>query len=181
MITTNNGTLIVFAQARVHSTDATPSSVVMRRSFDDGETWEPTRVVLPDYFNATEQVGESLYDPATDTIFFFENHVDFRIRHPGCSTCALWQMSSTDHGLTWTNQTVINLADPKANQTEPWGGGNRCRESRYRPLSSDQNNVHVCYCLAQDIWWWTGFGDCTKGRPVQRATSCSTATRLRLQ
>eukprot|EP01052_Picozoa_sp_SAG31_P035160 SAG31_NODE_4207_length_3473_cov_3.916716_1_plen_481_part_00 len=125
MITTNNGTLVVFAQARVHSTDATPSSVVMRRSFDDGESWEPTHVVLPDYFNATEQVGESLYDPATDTIFFFENHVDFRIRHPGCSTCALWQMSSTDHGLTWTNQTVIKLADPNANQTEPWGGGNR--------------------------------------------------------
>jgi hypothetical protein len=127
MVTTNNGTLVAFAQARVHSTDATPSSVVMRRSFDDGETWEPTRVVLPDYFNATEQVGESLYDPATDTIFFFENHVDFRIRHPGCSTCALWQMSSTDHGLSWTNQTIIKLADPNANQTEPWGGGNRCR------------------------------------------------------
>eukprot|EP01046_Picozoa_sp_COSAG06_P018030 COSAG06_NODE_1242_length_10121_cov_5.525344_1_plen_226_part_00 len=71
------------------------------------------------------QVGESLYDPATDTIFFFENHVDFRIRHPGCSTCALWQMSSRDHGLTWTNQTVIKLADPDANQTEPWGGGNK--------------------------------------------------------
>ena len=46
------------------------------------------------------QVGESLYNPTTDTIFFFENHVDFRIRHPGCSTCNLWQMSSTDHGLT---------------------------------------------------------------------------------
>ena len=72
MITTKNGTLIVFAQARVHSTDATPSSVVMRRSFDDGESWEPTRVVLPDFFDATEQVGESLYDPVTDTIFFFE-------------------------------------------------------------------------------------------------------------
>ena len=57
MITTKNGTLIVFAQARVHSTDATPSSVVMRRSFDDGNSWEPTRVVLPDFFNATEQAG----------------------------------------------------------------------------------------------------------------------------
>ena len=125
MIATKNGTLIVFAQARVHSTDATPSSVVMRRSFDDGKSWEPTRVVLPDFFNATEQVGESLYDPVTDTIFFFENHVDFRNRHPGCSTCALWQMSSKDHGLTWTNQTVIKLADPDANQTEPWGGANR--------------------------------------------------------
>ena len=55
------------------------------RSFDDGETWEPSRIVLPDYFNATEQVGETLYDPATDTIFFFENHVDFRNRHPGAS------------------------------------------------------------------------------------------------
>merc|ERR1712166_634780 len=125
MITTNNGTLIVFAQARVHSTDATPSSIVMRRSFDDGISWEPSRIVLPDYFNATEQVGETLHDPVTDTIFFFENHVDFRIRHPGCSTCVLWQMSSTDLGLTWTNQTVIKLADPTANQTEPWGGGNR--------------------------------------------------------
>jgi hypothetical protein len=125
MVTTKNGTLIAFAQARVHSTDATPSSVVMRRSFDDGVSWEPTRVVLPDFFNATEQVGESLYDPATDTLFFFENHVDFRNRHPGCSTCNLWQMSSTDHGVTWSNQTVIKLADPSANQTEPWGGGNR--------------------------------------------------------
>lgn len=58
----------------------------MRRSFDDGESWEDTRIVLPDYFNATMQVGETLYDPATDTVFFFENHVDFRNRHPGCST-----------------------------------------------------------------------------------------------
>ena len=125
LITTKNGTLIVFAQARVHSTDATPSSVVMRRSFDDGETWEPSRIVLPDFFNATEQVGEALYDPDTDTLFYFENHVDFRIRHPGCSTCLLWVMNSTDHGLTWSNQTVITLADPANNQTEPWGGGNR--------------------------------------------------------
>jgi hypothetical protein len=125
MITTKNGTLIVFAQARVHSTDATPSSVVMRRSFNDGETWEPSRVVLPDYFNATEQVGEAVYDPETDTIFFFENHVDFRNRHPGCSTCLLWVMNSTNHGLSWSPQTVIRLADPAANQTEPWGGGNR--------------------------------------------------------
>lgn len=39
--------------------------------------------------------------------------------------CLLTQMSSTDHGVTWTNQTVIKLADPTANQTEPWGGGNR--------------------------------------------------------
>ena len=85
------GTIIAFAQARVHSTDSTPSSVVMRRSFDvkhdeipathpiavdvfmarphslagtarvvvqDGASWEPTRTILPDYFNATEQVGE---------------------------------------------------------------------------------------------------------------------------
>ena len=34
-------------------------------------------------------------------------------------------MNSTDHGLTWSTQEVITLADPAANQTEPWGGGNR--------------------------------------------------------
>ena len=26
-----------------------------------------------------------MHDPVTDTIFFFENHVDFRNRHPGPS------------------------------------------------------------------------------------------------
>ena len=31
----------------------------------------------------------------------------------------------TSAGLTWSKQTVIQLADPAANQTEPWGGGNR--------------------------------------------------------
>ena len=81
--------------------------------------------MLPDYYNATEQVGESLYDPISDTIFFFENHVDFRNRHPGCSTCVLLVMNSTDHGLTWSSQTKIKLAPPSTDSEDPFflGGG----------------------------------------------------------
>ena len=35
-----------------------------------------------------------------------------------CETRGIWHDR-------WTSQTVIKLADPGANQTEPWGGGNR--------------------------------------------------------
>ena len=45
----------------------------MRRSFDDGESWEPTRIVLPDFFNATMQARVSLQDraPSTHGVFDF--------------------------------------------------------------------------------------------------------------
>ena len=47
----------------------------MRRSFDDGESWEPPRVVLPDFFNATEQVGTWALNPLTVILTLYCTYV----------------------------------------------------------------------------------------------------------
>ena len=182
MITTKNGTLIVFAQARVHSTDATPSSVVMRRSFDDGASWEPTRVVLPDFFNTTEQVGESLYDPVTDTIFFFENHVDFRNRHPGCSTCNLWQMSSADHGLTVSSLScaaVVRVERARAHEDSMFRAVDE--PDRDPACGPDCKPDGTMGGRQQDLWGRAGVWHRLGGRAAQGEDYGGAAPRLWLQ
>ena len=46
MVATNNGTLLAFVMGRFHRTDSTPNIVYLRRSHDDGNTWESAQPIL---------------------------------------------------------------------------------------------------------------------------------------
>ena len=51
LVATTNGTLLAFVNGRFHRTDQTPDILYMRRSLDDGNTWEPAQAVLADPTN----------------------------------------------------------------------------------------------------------------------------------
>lgn len=48
IIVSNKGNILVFAEARKLDSDWAPSSIVMRRSFDNGKSWEPLKIVVSD-------------------------------------------------------------------------------------------------------------------------------------
>ena len=58
LIATPNGTLLAFVMGRMHRTDATPNLVYLRRSFDDGASWDEARAILSDPKNAAAAVFE---------------------------------------------------------------------------------------------------------------------------
>lgn len=50
--TSNNGTLLAFAERRIGLHDHAQNDIVLRRSFDLGETWEPEQIVVEDGKNS---------------------------------------------------------------------------------------------------------------------------------
>ena len=48
IIVSNKGTILTFAEARTSENDWAARAIVMRRSFDDGNTWEPMKVIVSD-------------------------------------------------------------------------------------------------------------------------------------
>ena len=73
LVATTNGTLLAFVNGRMHRTDHTPDIIYMRRSHDDGNTWEEARAILDDPTNRTEFSGAPVVDPASgDVIMLFQ-------------------------------------------------------------------------------------------------------------
>ena len=48
IVVSKKETILVFAEARKLDSDWAASSIVMRRSFDDGKSWEPLKVIVSD-------------------------------------------------------------------------------------------------------------------------------------
>jgi len=118
LISSTNGTLLAFIAGRMHRTDSTPNIIYLRRSFDDGNTWEPAQTVLSDPRNGTEYGGVPIVDTNTGVIHFLHNAAIFGDRQ--CTACFQRTMSSSDHGATWTPSVPANTTG-KANTT--YGGG----------------------------------------------------------
>lgn len=80
LITTSTGTLIAAADARVDKAGDNPNNIdkVIRRSFDNGDTWEPIQTLV-DYPGRGEE-GSAACDPSmiedqeTKTIWMLFNH-----------------------------------------------------------------------------------------------------------
>ena len=124
LVTTRNGTLLAFAAGRMHRTDITPNIIYMRRSTDDGKSWEQATPLLSDATNHTEFGGAPIVDPASGAILYVFNANIFGSHEP-CVGCQLWIIRSTDDGITWT--------DPEMIQT---GGGQPANATYGTPLAS---------------------------------------------
>ena len=48
IVVSNKGTILVFAEARTSDNDWAARAIVMRRSFDNGNTWEPSKTIVSD-------------------------------------------------------------------------------------------------------------------------------------
>ncbi|WP_242921223.1 sialidase family protein [Pontibacter liquoris] len=122
-----NGELLAFAEGRVHgAADFGDVNIVMKRSTDNGKTWQPLQTVV-DY--DTLQAGNAapvvdLTDPAypKGRIFLFYNtgnaH-EYEVRK-GNGLREVWYVTSVDNGKSWSSPVNITTQVhrpnmPKAN------------------------------------------------------------------
>ncbi|MDW5266505.1 MULTISPECIES: exo-alpha-sialidase [Acidobacteriaceae] len=112
LVETAKGTLIAVVDARRDSSQDLPAhiSLVMRRSFDGGKSWEPMRTIL-----AVEKggVGDAslLLDRSNGRVWCFHAYgppgIGFRASKPGTTTgettLQVHAMYSDDDGVTWSS------------------------------------------------------------------------------
>ncbi|AQT68187.1 Sialidase precursor [Anaerohalosphaera lusitana] len=119
METTSTGTIIAVADARVNNSGDLPGAidVAIRRSFDNGKTWTPVRIIVD--YPGSEGAGDPciLVDKQTDpdTIYIFYLYgpegIGLWQSQPGLdgpSTCQIQYVKSTDDGDTWTQPVNLN-------------------------------------------------------------------------
>ena len=108
IITASNGDLIAVIDQRVPSCGDLKwnrdINIVMRRSFDNGQTWTPIKTLI-DY-----PIGKSASDPSlildskTNTIFLFYNYMDLDNEK---DVYYLKYIHSIDNGKTWSKPVDI--------------------------------------------------------------------------
>ncbi|MBG99657.1 MAG: hypothetical protein CMN58_04860 [Solibacterales bacterium] len=130
MTVTQNGTILAFAEGRrgfgndPRRDRAAPIDLVMRKSIDNGQTWQPM-VVLESGFHSAGNLFDfadptPVYDQITGVVFlFYGQWPDVGPTTPihGQSTDAkagnqvVWVRSSSDNGETWSNRRQIIYPD----------------------------------------------------------------------
>jgi sialidase-1 len=112
-IVTSRGTVLAFCEGRKNGRgDSGDIDLLLKRSFDGGQTWEPAQVVWDDGKNTCGNPCPVI-DQHTGTIWLLLTHnlghdneaqiVDGTSQ--GTRTC--WVSSSSDDGHTWTNPVDI--------------------------------------------------------------------------
>ena len=113
LIVSAKGTLLAFSEGRKgSSSDTGDIDLFLRRSFDNGATWEPARVIADDGPNT---IGNPcpVVDRDTGTIWLLLTHNLGEDTEPqimartGKGTRTVWVMKSTDDGATWTKPVEI--------------------------------------------------------------------------
>jgi len=110
LIATPKGTLLAFIFGRMHRTDNTPNILYLRRSVDDGATWDEARAILNDPQNGTMFGGAPVVDPTTGAVTFVHTRYVYGVR--GCGGCMQWGIRSEDEGLTWSAGQLLNVSGP---------------------------------------------------------------------
>ncbi len=115
---TTQGTILAFAEGRKHGRgDAGEIDLVLKRSFDNGESWEPLQLLVTE---ADRTCGNPcpVVDRETGTIWlpFCKNLADGHetLITQGKAPRTVWVTHSTDDGLTWAEPTEItsDVKDP---------------------------------------------------------------------
>ncbi|MFK7692149.1 exo-alpha-sialidase [Paenibacillus sp. HJGM_3] len=116
ILTTGKGTILAFCEARRNGGgDAGDIDVVLRRSFDQGETWEPVQVIAD---NGSDTIGNPcpVQDRETGTVWLLlcTNAEDGHERDilAGKAARGVCVMKSDDDGATWSTPLDIT-ADVK--------------------------------------------------------------------
>ena len=133
LLTSTKGTLLAFCDARVErpGDPANNIDLVMKRSFDQGRTWEPLQVLLDVGDGATAD-SCGLVDRQTGTIWVFTVYcpvgIGSRNAEPGLSgaTFMYWAIKSEDDGETWSEPiditSMIKKPDWRAGSPGPGKG-----------------------------------------------------------
>jgi sialidase-1 len=110
---TPNGTLLAFCEGRKGGRgDAGDVDLLLRRSTDGGQTWQPTQVVWDDGPNTCGNPCP-VFDRATGTVWLLMTHnlgkdTEAKIVDgTGQGTRTVWVTKSTDDGATWAKPVEI--------------------------------------------------------------------------
>ena len=130
MVVTNEGTILVFAEGRRGTgedpriDENAPADIVMRRSTDLGQSWQPMQVLEPGFRPNGDKVDfgdpTPVLDATTGTIFlFYGRWPDFGPRvsahgqsiDPKAGNQTLWVTSSDDDGRSWSKPKQLVYPD----------------------------------------------------------------------
>jgi sialidase-1 len=123
VIVTPKGTLLAFCEGRKRGTSDTGNiDLLLKRSFDQGRTWQPVQIIWDD---STNTCGNScpVVDQTTGTIWLPMTHNLGQDREAqivdGTSkgTRSVWITKSTDDGARWTRPVEITQAVKATNWT----------------------------------------------------------------
>lgn len=120
LLTAPDGTVLAFSEARkVSSADKSPTMMVLRRSLNNGLTWEPMQI-LHDVGNDAAMDSTPVVDASTGVIWLLyevwpegwnSNPVP-GLEYPSTT---VWAQSSSDNGATWSGPiditSQVKLAD----------------------------------------------------------------------
>jgi hypothetical protein len=95
---TPDDTILAFTEGRHELSDSGPKDVLLRRSTDGGETWEPSQVIV-------ESGGKTWGNP---TALVDEQTGDAYLFYQGPSTSEIWYVKSSDSGASWDEPTNIS-------------------------------------------------------------------------
>ncbi len=172
LVTSTQGTLLAFCDARVEKPGDPPNNIdlVMKRSFDQGRTWEPLRVLLDVGDGATAD-SCGLVDRQTGTIWVFTVYCPAGIGSgnaaPGLSgtTFMYWAIKSDDDGETWSKPIDITsmIKKPEWTGGSPGPGkGIQTRSGRlimpkyFRTTRENYDIVHIVYSDDHGQTWQLG-------------------------
>jgi hypothetical protein len=98
LVVTPDDTILAFTEGRFALSDGGPKDILLRRSTDGGQTWEPTQAVVPSggqfWSNPTALVDEQ----TGDAFLFFQ----------GPTTAHLNVIRSGDSGATWSEPVDLS-------------------------------------------------------------------------
>ncbi len=123
LLVTGKGTLLAFCEARSGSaSDAAPTDVILRRSFNDGRTWTPAQVVAH-FPGFTVGNPTPVADNKTGVIWLLmtanpagvtEREID---EASPKGTRTVWITHSSDNGVHWAAAREITSSIKKSNWT----------------------------------------------------------------
>ncbi|MBN2021973.1 MAG: exo-alpha-sialidase [Pirellulales bacterium] len=116
IVRAQNGALLAFAEGRKNSTsDSGDIDMVLRRSFDNGLTWDPMQLI---WSNATGVAGNPcpVIDQATGDVVLVTIHetpgaTQTTIRNGTFGERVYYVQRSADTGATWTDPVQITATD----------------------------------------------------------------------
>jgi sialidase-1 len=108
-----NGTLLAFAEGRANLHDQAENNIVLRRSGDEGKTWEPLQVVAGDGHNALNNPTGVLLHESGRILLMYQRYPqalpERKVKEgiSGDETCLSFITSSDDEGKTWSKPLDI--------------------------------------------------------------------------
>lgn len=103
-------TILAATEGRYEVCDAGRRDILVRRSTDRGNTWEPTQTVVPSPDGESWGNPTFVVDRQTGEVFLFYM---LSVRYPENTSCSgdtgeLFMISSKDRGLTWSEPTSLS-------------------------------------------------------------------------